>query len=390
MRLNRSTVVLVLIFIVAAYFRFDFLISTNHHNSHDTVHYDKMVRQLLEDGVYAYKSEQPNAKVPPGYPVFMAIVYSVVDYKTNDPFPIIRYLQACMSLITLALIYLISMRISRQVVALCAMSIAAVYPPFIWINGAVLTETLATLLLMTSIYFLLLCFEKRYRRYSVLAGLAIGLLVLTRSEFLVIVPAAYTLHLLWHRNMKSTLKLLLIASAGIAVMLSPWFIRNLVTLHEPIISATQVNPFAAGTYPNKNYDDGLVDRKGKSQMEVAMERLRVGFSEHTMEFVRWYTIGKLQYIYGKMFFGSGHRPLYPVIPFRYLLHQSIIVLSLLSSIFVLRRWREPAALLVFIVVILSLMRLAFVPEYRYNVTAMPILIIVACLLVPNLRRKSNV
>lgn len=58
------------IFLLAAYVRIDFLRSVDHEMPHDSLNYDKMVRQLLETGVYAYNGETPNALVTPGYPLF--------------------------------------------------------------------------------------------------------------------------------------------------------------------------------------------------------------------------------------------------------------------------------------------------------------------------------
>ncbi|MFC5405394.1 ArnT family glycosyltransferase [Cohnella soli] len=377
-------ITLILIFVVSAYLRFDFLSSAVHNNSHDTVNYDIMVRQLLEKGVYGYKSEEPNAQVSPGFPLFMAASYLVADLINKDPMTLIRYMQAIFSLVTLWLIYRIAKKLGGDIAALSAAAVAAVYPPFIWTNGAVLTESLATLLFMTYVYLQLLAFEKNNWKLTLSAGIMIGLTVLTRPEFLVVLPASFALHLFWHRKAKMTMKLMLIAGIGTGIVLSPWLIRNLVTLHEPIITSTQVNPFAAGTYPNKNYDDGLVDRAGKTQMEVAKERLRIGFTEHTGTYLKWYTIGKLQYIYGKMFGGSGHKPYYSVIPFKSYLHLAIVMLSIVSSVVLLRNWRKPAALLVVLVLTITVMRLAFVPEYRYNVITMPLLIVMDSLLVAHM------
>lgn len=378
---RRTTIAFALIFALAAYFRFDFLTSVSHHVTHDTINYDRMVRQLLERGVYAYGSEEPNAKVPPGYPLFMAAVYKLVGYAHHDPYPAIRYLQALLSLATMLIAARIARRLGGTAAALVTAALMAVYPPFIWTNGAILTETLAAFLLLLYLDFQLIALDKRTVRSSLLAGAALGLAVLTRSEYAVLLVAAYLFHWLSRRDRALRAgKLFLCAGIGAAIVLSPWVIRNIVTLHRPIIASTQVNPFAAGTYPNKNYDDGLVDRHGKTQMEVAKERIRIGFTEHTWTYVKWYTVGKLRFIYGNPFFGSGHSPLYPVIPLRLPFHLAIIGGGLLSGLLLLRRWRTPATLTAVCLATITLTRLAFVPEYRYNFTAMPMLIVLDGLL----------
>ncbi|MFD3257824.1 ArnT family glycosyltransferase [Paenibacillus lentus] len=401
--LNRSTrhrspkswlamTLIVLIIALAAYLRIDFLVSVNHKVSHDSVHYDEMVRQLLEKGIYAYKDTEPNAQVTPGYPLFMAAIYKLVDYQHNDPFPVIRYTQVAMSLITLWLLYAIAKRLGGRNAGIVALLIGAVYPPFVWSNASILTETLATLFFMVYVYLQLIVFEKKTLTFAMLSGAAMGLLVLTRPEFLILLFPIYIFYYFWKKDRRTTLKLFLFTVIGTAAVLSPWVIRNMITLNEIVVASTQVNPFQAGTYPDKNYDDGLVDRRGKTQMEIAKERLKVGFTEHTWEFTKWYTYGKLKQTYSRMYFGSGHDPLYPVIPilpWNWLnwLHRGLIFFSLISLVVFARKWRQPATMLAIILVTMSLVRLAFVPEYRYNYTVMPFIIIMDSIVGVALIRK---
>lgn len=374
---------LLLVFILAAYLRIDFLNSVEHNLSHDSKGYDVMVRQWIEDGVYAYKDTEPNAKVTPGYPAFMAIVYKMVDYTKHDPFYMIRLIQVFLSMFTLYLIYRLARRLGGAGVGLGAAAIGAVYPSFIWSNGAVLTEVLCTFFLTLYIYVQMISLEKKKVSFALLSGALLGLTVLVRSEFLPILLVSHGVGYLWQRNFMKILKLLLISVVGTAIILSPWVIRNMITLNKVIIASTQVNPFAAGTYPYKNYADRMVETKGKTQMEVAKERIRVGFTEHTLKYVTWYTVGKLAYIYGKMFSGSGHTPFYTVIPIlpQNILHWGLIGLFPLSFVRGIRLWKSPGFLLVTIVVAMSTLRLLFVPETRYNFTVMPMIIILDCVTV---------
>ncbi|WP_237690769.1 ArnT family glycosyltransferase [Paenibacillus caui] len=365
-----------LIFTLATYLRLDFLASVNHHISHDTLNYDVMVRQLLEKGIYAYKDTEPNAQVTPGYPLFMAAVYQLVDYQHHDPYPYIRYIQVGLSLVTLWLMYTIARKLAGTKVAMIVLLISSVYPPFIWSNGAVLTETLACFFLILYIRLQLAAFENKTRTLALLSGSVMGLLVLTRPEFLILIVPVYVFHFLWKKELRLTLKLLLFTCIGTGIVLSPWVIRNIVSLNEVVIASTQINPFKAGTYPDKNYEDGLVDQHGKTQMEVAKERLKIGFTQHTWVFMKWYTVGKLKYIYTHMYFGSGHNPLYRVLPspLGSLLHVALVWFCPIALIASFRRWKQPLTLLMLIVAVMTVTRLAFVPEYRYNYTAMPLII----------------
>ncbi|GIP21959.1 glycosyltransferase family 39 protein [Paenibacillus sp. J22TS3] len=375
-------IALIVIFILAAYLRIDFLRSVQHNIATDTKQYDIMVRQILEKGVYGYRSTEPNAQVSPGLPMFMAAVYKLVDYKTHDPAPYIRYIQVVLSLFTLFLMYRLARRMGGTAAGLLTALAGAIYPSFIWSNGAVLTEVLCTFLLVSYYYVQIIAFERKTWKWAVASGALIGLTILTRPEFLPLIFVFHGIYFLWTRKWKETLKLFIITLVGTGIILSPWIIRNMVTMKQVVIAATQVNPFAAGTYPYNNYLDGMVDRHGKTQMEVAKERLYVGFTQKPGLFLKWYTIGKLDYIYGKMYFGAGHKPYYSVFPYaiRNLFHQCLVLFFLVALVGCARRFRKPEFLLASAVVVMSLIRLLFVPEFRYNYTAMPVIIILDCVI----------
>lgn len=369
-----------IIILLAAYLRIDFLQSVNHKTSHDTKYYDIMVRQLLEDNIYAYKDTVPNANVTPGYPLVMAAIYKMADYKHNNPFPYIRYLQVVESLIMIGLLYLLARRLAGDPAGLIVAAVSAVYPPFVWTVGAILTETQAALFFVLYVYLQMLVFEKRTWPWALAAGAALGLTVLTRPEFLILIAVSYAFFWAWHKKFLTAFKLGVWTALGLFIVLSPWIVRNVVTLHEVVVASTQVNPFTAGTYPDKNYEDGLVDRHNKTQMEVAKERLRVGFETKTWTFVKWYTYGKIPYIYGAMFFGSGHSPIYHVIPYGAVLHLGMVWAAIPAGLFLLWRWRNPASYLALLLLILTVTRIAFVPEFRYNFTSMPLIIVMDTLL----------
>jgi hypothetical protein len=190
----------------------------------------------------------------------------------------------------------------------------------------------------------------------------------------------YFFYGLWTRD-RHIWKPLLIALFGLCIVMSPWWIRNIATLHQVVLTATQTNPFAAGTFPGKNYNDNMVDQAGMTQRQYAFERLKFGFTEHTWTFVKWYTVGKLYYIYSNMFVGSGHTPRYRPIPFGGAFHVGLVLSSLLSMLACLRHWRRPLTALTVVVVVMSALRLLFVPEYRYNFTVMPLLAIFSAVLI---------
>lgn len=394
-RKNKAwTIAIVLIFLLAGWLRADFLTSVKHTVSHDTKYYDEMVHRLIDKGIYAYKEEVSNARVTPGYPLFMAGTYLLADAMNAEPYPLIRWIQLLISVATLALIYVIAMLATRNKwVAMLAIIIGAVYHPFIWATGAVLTETLALFFLMAYLAMQLYAFRTQRKRDAAIAGVLLGLTVLVRAEFLPLFVPLYGVFLLqqWFRRRsglmevtrskwevaKKVVLLGVITGLCVTATMLPWWIRNAVTLHEFVLTASQSNPFKAGTYPYKDYTDKIVDPTGLTQDEVAWARIKAGFTQQTWKYVKWYTVGKLEYTYNRMFFGSGHEPGYTVYPKGHNFHQLIVYSSLIPLLFLLWRWRHPAAMLAVVIIIMSMIRLLFVPEYRYNFTVMPLFIILS-------------
>lgn len=382
--MNRSKIILmalIAILLLAAYLRVDFLRSVAHEMPHDSINYDLMVRQLLEQGVYAYNDTSPNAQVTPGYPLFMAAIYWLAVYQLNDPLPWIRMAQVVLSLLSVWLMYSIARRLSNAAGGLAAAFLAAIYPPFVWANGAILTEVLGIFLLLSHIWAQIRVFRAPTVSMALASGVLLGLTVLVRPEYLPLIAVNYLFYWLWKKNTREVLKLFALSLIGLVLVLMPWWIRNAVTLDEWVITATQANPFKAGTYPYKNYDDGLVDEAGKTEMEVAWERLKTGFSTEPWLFVKWYTAGKLQYLYEHVYYGGGHEPFYNVIPGVHpdRVHHALLFPGVLAAVAILLRWRQMPTLLVVIIAAMTLIRLGFVPEYRYNVMTMPLIIMIDCI-----------
>jgi 4-amino-4-deoxy-L-arabinose transferase-like glycosyltransferase len=378
---------------IGAYLRLDFIRSVNHEMSPDAINYTKMAEQLVEEGIYGYNSENPNAYVTPGYPVFLALSYKLSKQLHVNPWALVRYIQVLLSLHILCLIVYITYKLSNSYIpALTAAAVGAVYPPFIWANGAILTEVLCTFFLLGYVAWLIYHGEQRKKAHAFIAGILLGLTVLVRPEFF---PIIFIVHAVYwfQKHRRSAAVSFAYSLLGVVLVLLPWWIRNYITLDEFIPFATQTNPFYAGTFPYNNYNDGMVESEGKTEMEAAIERLKVGFTQHTGLFVWWYTLGKLKYTYSAMYYGGGHDPFYPVLSSGQLLHRAIIWSGTLALMASLWFWRQGTALISAVIVLMSFIRLFFVPEYRYNFTMMPFFIIlgstVGYLLIKWLIRSSK-
>lgn len=367
----------VLIFTLAFYLRVEFIQNVSHDMSPDAVNYFNMARQLIEKGFYGYNSTTPNAYVTPGYPLFVAINYFIADKLNWSPLALTRYVQIFLSMCTLVMIYCLTRKLAKNgLVALLAVFVTAIYPPFVWANGAILTEVLGTFFLIGYILWQLYAMDSTYRIHSLIAGILMGLTVLVRPEYLPVIVVLYSLKW-WQQRDRRVGILLLWSILGIVLVLLPWWIRNAVTLHEFVPLATQTNPLKAGTFPYNNYQDNMVDLTGKTDMQITKERLIFGFTHYPRLFLWWYTFGKLEYLYSYMYSGGGHSPLYHVILSANLLHHAIVWFGAAAILIAFLQVKEQKTMLAAVIITMTLIRLAFVPEYRYNFSLIPLFIVLA-------------
>lgn len=377
---------LMLILLLALALRVDFIRSVHHELSPDAMNYSTMATQLLEKGVYGYADSEPNAYVTPGYPLFLTVSFWMADTLGIKPHTLTRYLQIGLSLGILIMIYVLTYGLSAsRLPALVAAFVAAIYPPFVWANGAILTEVLGTFFLLAYLLMQFYAFDSPRRIHSLLAGVLLGLTVMVRPEFL---PIVFGLQVFrwWQKRKFSQWRPFLYVLLGIVLVLFPWWVRNVVTLHDFIPLATQTNPFLAGTFPYNDYSKMLVDPEGKSEMELAKERLLIGFTKHPRTFAWWYTFGKIEFLYSSMYYGGGFAPEYPVILSGSLLHNAIFWFGMAAVFISLLRPRWRHNMLAVVIVVMSFIRLAFVPEYRYNFMLMPLFIVMVCVTFHFIRR----
>ncbi len=154
----------------------------------------------------------------PGYPVFLSSIYRTVGYRHNA----VRLAQALLSVLTVLLIYRLAEAIFDRQVARGAGLLAALYPAFTSYTGWLLTETLATALLLLFIYWLVLAAQGKGRMWWIASGVAAGLLMITRQEMAPVVGAC-VLVAGWRRGSRRWVGLLACAAA---LVILPWTMRN--------------------------------------------------------------------------------------------------------------------------------------------------------------------
>lgn len=141
--------------------------------------------------------------------------------------------------LSVGLTYVISARLFGQRAGLISAALHAIYPVAIYFDGELLLDPLFTLLLQIALLRFVVWLDSGRARDLLWLGLALGLAAITRPTAFAVLPVI-GLAVTWrHRGSLALLKGLALLCAGMAVMVGPVFLRNLIVAHDPVLIASQ-------------------------------------------------------------------------------------------------------------------------------------------------------
>lgn len=236
----------------------------------DSLTYNQMAERLLNTGVFSeYIDESGNAvptmRMVPGYHIFLASIYLFAGHDGSDNS--IRYTEPILIVIQvfLALLALVSLTFSAKLLAgtrgaIIAAMLALLYVPYP-INATVpLTETLnlflISLCVLSGIAMMSQTRKMHLWMYAYCACGALAILVRPVVSLWLLVPLGFYAYSHWD-NKKETLQSLAIGIGIIALVMSPWVVRNALTFH-------QFQPLSSDPNP-------LIDSVGGSEFGTAEE-----------------------------------------------------------------------------------------------------------------------
>lgn len=194
-------------------------------NVADERDYDALAVNLVDYGEYGFGQGQLSSLRPPVFPALVAGLYKVGG---EHNFTLVRMVNALLGVLIAYVVYWMARRLYDEKTGLLAAAICAFYPSLVAVNGLVLTETLFTLLMVTSCVL----FE-RYLTTSSLGWLAafgatLALASLTRSV-LWLFPGPLVLFLLvWAPAPRFSTRCIhaAVALLAFAIVMAPWTVRN--------------------------------------------------------------------------------------------------------------------------------------------------------------------
>ncbi|HMD33086.1 MAG TPA: glycosyltransferase family 39 protein [Candidatus Acidoferrales bacterium] len=209
----------------------------------DSPAYLQFARNLLDAHIFGLQSDGrivPTDARPPGYPLFVAAVYSLAGRSETA----LLVAQALVDVATCFLIAALAARLapepSRDRVRMAALWLAVLCPFTANYTAVPLTEVLAVALSAATTFLLVRAWQREElqgvecdRRGWLLAGIAAGLATLVRAESPLLLAAAGAAIALACAKRRAWLRIVrtgIWLAAGLLLPLAPWAARNAITL----------------------------------------------------------------------------------------------------------------------------------------------------------------
>jgi tetratricopeptide (TPR) repeat protein len=160
----------------------------------------------------------------PLYPHYLALVYLFTGVDSPAP----QIIQLLLSVLNIALVFLLARRLTSPAVALLAAALYAGYGPAVFYAGLLLMATLMTTLLLLAAIQAVRCLEQPSSRRAFVLGALVVVTALARGNVLLLVPVLPLLFIGLGLPRRQTLRLGLMALLGAAAVLLPITARNVL------------------------------------------------------------------------------------------------------------------------------------------------------------------
>jgi len=290
---NRCVLVTGLILLVALGLRIGEVQRTAYQPVNDAGFYMDLASQVAHTGDYptsqapgtgAGGTRGPTAYFPPAFPYFLALVdlidghtgsaQSPAAHQTGATFDSAavepaRISQAVVGAIIVGLIGLVALEAFGPAVALAALALAAIYPAFIELSAVLVAENLLTAFLLAAVWCALRS-RRSARPYGWLAGAGVftGLAGLAHvNAIIVLIPLALAA---WRTRRGLAAPALIVLAT--LLTLTPWIVRNAVTMHRFVPVTDENGITLVGTYNAASAADPQVPYRWRLYFSIPGEQ----------------------------------------------------------------------------------------------------------------------
>jgi 4-amino-4-deoxy-L-arabinose transferase-like glycosyltransferase len=293
-RAARKRLAFTLIFILAIILRLYAVIHFPAEPVSDAADYHRLAIAIATSHGYIAQNGSPTAWRPPGYPFFLAGIYSTAGVNVF----IACVVQAILGGLTVLALMRLAMGILDRKAAIVSGVMAALYPGLIYPSRLLISENLAIPLLLLST-----CVAVRIARsYSLwapaLLGALLGLSVLTRGANMITAALLFGAVLLirWRTGgMANAFKCVSLAAMAMAIILAPWAARNYAVFHRLAPLSTQDGIGLYSSYwPPRNGSKLIWGTLPREEDPVVAAAVRTGDELTASEYLKMETINRLR------------------------------------------------------------------------------------------------
>jgi hypothetical protein len=224
---------------------FIFLVPQEKVLSGDQVQYETIAMNITTGHGFSLIPGVPTPRRAPAYPYFLTLVYLVFGHS----FTAVRVLQVVLSALTCTLLYKIAREISDESTAAIAAWLLVVYWPLYIYCGALITETIFTFLLAVFALFLMKWLRGHSFKHALVSGAFLGLAAMTRPVVLYLPLIVLIYVLITSRKLIAHSAMFLLAFLAVCV---PWSVRNytLFGITAPCSIGTGFGMYMSGNLAN--------------------------------------------------------------------------------------------------------------------------------------------
>lgn len=201
----------------------------------DGYRFNEYAKVILHNSDWLSSKDFYASYIEPGYPIFVALVYTVFGVEN---FWAVYIIQALLSALMLFLIYKLAfIVVRRRLVALMSMLWAGFYSfYFVWI-GTTQREVLNQFLLILLFYSLALLFQRINvkAKHIIIPALIFTLLIHTDGRYAFYGPFLVILFLLYRRPILTAIKQYILFGLMVIILTVPWTYRNYLAYKEVIV-----------------------------------------------------------------------------------------------------------------------------------------------------------
>ena len=196
----------------------------------------------------------PNVWMPPLYAYYLYF-FSFFNLEQQQYIQLILSSQIFLSLLSVVVFYKINKLFFSQQISFFGSLLFSLFPLYLYACGQISSVTLQVFLTLLFLYFIFQFLKKRNFLSIFLLSFIVGLLILLRGEFVLILLISF-LYLFFY--FKITIKNISLMILIILITISPYLIRNIVVIDTITITKSLGYNLWKGNNPNSLVEGGVI------------------------------------------------------------------------------------------------------------------------------------